>query len=104
MSDNNIQEFLKAGVHFGHPTSRWNPNFKPYIAMKKNGIHIIDLESTMRCLEKAGKEIFKLVNGGGNIFYIHEARKKPNGLGRQFENAKPTFEPKRIYSSEKSKL
>ena len=35
---------------------------------------------------------------------IIEARKKPNGLGRQFENAKPTFEPKRIYSSEKSKL
>ena len=35
---------------------------------------------------------------------ITEARKKPNGIGRQFENAKPTFEPKRIYSSEKSKL
>ena len=35
---------------------------------------------------------------------IVEANKKPKGLGRQFENAKPTFEPKRIYSSEKSKL
>ena len=35
---------------------------------------------------------------------IIAARKKPIDLGRQFENAKPTFEPKRIYSSEKSKL
>lgn len=33
---------------------------------------------------------------------IEEARKKPNGLGRQFENAKPTFEPVRIQSSKKS--
>ena len=34
---------------------------------------------------------------------VEEARKKPNGLGRQFENAKPTFEPIRIFSSKKSK-
>ena len=50
-----IEELLEAGVHFGHPTSRWNPNFKQYIAMKKNGIHIIDLESTIFCLEKDAK-------------------------------------------------
>ena len=34
---------------------------------------------------------------------VEEARKKPNGLGRQFENVKPTFEPIRIFSSKKSK-
>ncbi len=61
---------LKAGVHFGHPTSRWNPNFKPYIAMKKNGIHIIDLETTMKCLQEAGDEISKIVKDGGNILFV----------------------------------
>ena len=83
MSDNNIQEFLKAGVHFGHPTSRWNPNFKPYIAMKKNGIHIIDLESTMSCLEKAGKEIFKLVKGGGNILFVGTKKQAKDVIQQQ---------------------
>ena len=33
---------------------------------------------------------------------IEEAQNKPNGLGRQFENAKPTFEPARIQSSKKT--
>ena len=65
-----INNFLKAGVHFGHPTSRWNPNFKPYIAMKKNGIHIIDLESTKRCLQIAADEISKIVKDGGNILFV----------------------------------
>lgn len=41
-----VEELIKAGVHFGHPTSRWNPEFKPFIAMKRNGIHIIDMEQT----------------------------------------------------------
>ena len=62
--------FLKAGVHFGHPTSRWNPNFKPFIAMKKNGIHIIDLDSTIKCLKEVGDEITKIVQGGGNILFV----------------------------------
>jgi len=83
MSDNNIQSFLKAGVHFGHPTSRWNPNFKQYIAMKKNGIHIIDLESTMFCLEKAGKEIFKLVKDGGNILFVGTKKQAKDVIQQQ---------------------
>ena len=62
--------FLKAGVHFGHPTSRWNPNFKPFIAMKKNGIHIIDLDLTIKCLKEVGDEITKIVQGGGNILFV----------------------------------
>ena len=41
-----IEELLKVGAHFGHPTSKWNPEFSPYIATKKNGVHIIDLEKS----------------------------------------------------------
>ena len=78
-----IDKFLKAGVHFGHPTSRWNPNYKPYIAMKKNGIHIIDLESTKICLEKAGKEIFKLVKEGGNILFVGTKKQAKDVIQQQ---------------------
>ncbi len=65
-----IEDMLKAGVHFGHPTSKWNPNFKPFIAMKKNGIHIIDLNKTMSQLAIASKEISKIVRDGGNILFV----------------------------------
>ncbi|NOZ07676.1 MAG: 30S ribosomal protein S2 [FCB group bacterium] len=65
-----IEDMLKAGVHFGHPTSKWNPNFKPFIAMKKNGIHIIDLNKTMSQLEIASREISKIVRDGGNILFV----------------------------------
>lgn len=65
-----IEDMLKAGVHFGHPTSKWNPNFKPFIAMKKNGIHIIDLNKTMSQLTIASREISKIVRNGGNILFV----------------------------------
>ncbi len=65
-----VEELIKAGVHFGHPTSRWNPEFGPYIAMKRNGIHIIDMEQTSQCLGKATKEISKIVSKGGYVLFV----------------------------------
>lgn len=65
-----IEDMLKAGVHFGHPTSKWHPNFRPFIAMKKNGIHIIDLEKSLKQLEIAGREVSKIVRDGGNILFV----------------------------------
>ena len=66
----NVENLLKSGAHFGHPTSKWNPNFKKYIVAKKNGIHIIDLQETSRALEKASREIVKIVQGGGNVLFV----------------------------------
>tara|TARA_A100001011_G_scaffold390710_1_gene474726 strand:- start:5408 stop:6229 length:822 start_codon:yes stop_codon:yes gene_type:complete len=65
-----IDKLLATGAHFGHPTSRWNPNFLPYIATKKNGIHIIDLESTIQCLDKVKKELIKITQKGGTILFV----------------------------------
>lgn len=48
-----IEDLLKAGVHFGHLTRRWDPKMKPYIFMERNGIHIIDLQKSLKSLEKA---------------------------------------------------
>ena len=49
----NTQDLLKAGVHFGHIARKWNPNMRPFIFMKKGGIHIIDLSKTIFKLEQA---------------------------------------------------
>ena len=65
-----IKKLVEVGAHFGHPTSRWNPNFQPYIASKKNGIHIINLKETNACLSRASLEIEKIVKGGGSILFV----------------------------------
>lgn len=65
-----VQELLDTGAHFGHPTSKWNPKFLPYIATKKNGVHIIDLDETVKAIEKADKEILNIVSEGGNILFV----------------------------------
>ena len=53
MSKIEIKELVKAGVHFGHLTRKWNPNMSPYIYSEKNGIHIINLYKTVNKLEEA---------------------------------------------------
>ena len=70
MNSIEIDDLLKAGTHFGHPTSRWNPNFKPYLATKKNGIHIIDLNETRKALNRAAKEVTRIVREGGHILFV----------------------------------
>ena len=70
MDKMNIDELLKSGAHFGHPISKWNPKFKPFIATKKNGIYIIDLHATLNRLDKAVEELLKICEKGGNILFI----------------------------------
>ena len=72
MPDNgiNIQSLLAVGAHFGHPTSKWNPNYANFIASKKNGIHIIDLHKTEKCIFKAVKELQSISQKGGVILFV----------------------------------
>ena len=49
------KDLLKAGVHFGHLTRKWNPKMSEYIFMENNGIHIIDLHKTIECANTASK-------------------------------------------------
>ena len=44
---------LEAGVHFGHQTRRWDPRMRTFIFTERNGIHIIDLQQTVRKLDEA---------------------------------------------------
>ena len=53
MSELKFDDLLGTGAHFGHVTRKWNPNFKPYILVEKNGVHIIDLEETIKSINVA---------------------------------------------------
>jgi len=70
MDNMNIEKLINSGAHYGHPVNKWNPKFKPFIAAKKNGIYIIDLELTLQHLDKALKELLKISHKGGNILFI----------------------------------
>ena len=59
-----MKQFLEAGVHFGHQTRRWNPKMRPYIFGAKNGIHIIDLQQTLRKLKEAYEYVRDLTSRG----------------------------------------
>ncbi len=48
-----FEDLLVTGAHYGHVTRKWHPSYKPFILMEKNGIHIINLEETLRFLDKA---------------------------------------------------
>ena len=70
MNHISIEELINAGAHFGHPTSRWNPRFSNYIFMKKNGVHIIDMEQTNQCMLRVVQALGKIVQGGGNVLFV----------------------------------
>jgi len=65
-----IDELLKAGVHFGHQTRRWNPKMRRFIFAERNGIHIIDLQKSLRQLELATKLAREVVLRGDNVLFV----------------------------------
>jgi small subunit ribosomal protein S2 len=65
-----IKQLLEAGAHFGHQASGWHPRMKKYIFTKRNGIHIIDLEQTVKLLVKAQEFIKQIVADGGTILFV----------------------------------
>ncbi len=65
-----MKQLLEAGVHFGHRTRRWNPKMKPYIFTERNGIHILDLQQTIKQIRKAYDLVRDTVQDGGTILFV----------------------------------
>ena len=70
MANPTYKDLLDAGVHFGHLTRKWDPKFAPFIFMEKNGIHIIDLNKTLACLDEASKALKQIVRSGRKIMFV----------------------------------
>lgn len=66
----NMKELLESGVHFGHQTRRWNPKMKPYIFGARNGIHIIDLQKTVRLFKVAYGFLVNTVADGYSVLFV----------------------------------
>jgi len=65
-----VPELLEAGVHFGHQTKRWNPKMRPYIFEQRNQIYIINLDETVRQLQRATDFLEEVTKRGGKILFV----------------------------------
>ena len=65
-----MRALLEAGVHFGHNTGRWNPKMKQYIFGARNGIHIIDLQHTVRLFRQAFQGVVDTTSRGDSILFV----------------------------------
>ena len=70
MFEISIKQLLEAGVHFGHPTKKWNPKMAEYIFTQRNGIHIVDLAKTVKKFEEAYNFVAELAQENGTILFV----------------------------------
>jgi small subunit ribosomal protein S2 len=74
MAKMSMKALLESGVHFGHRTHRWNPKMKPYIFTERNGIHIIDLQQTVKAMENAYELVRDEVAAGKTVLFVGTKR------------------------------
>ncbi len=65
-----MKNLLESGVHFGHTTRRWNPKMAEYIYTSRNGIHIIDLQKSVKKIEEAYAALKLIVENGGKVLFV----------------------------------
>src|SRR6476620_3724758 len=65
-----MRQLLEAGVHFGHQTKRWNPKMRPFIFGARNGIHIIDLQHTVKLFNKAYQFLVNTAANGDSVLFV----------------------------------
>ncbi|PIN01026.1 Mitochondrial/chloroplast ribosomal protein S2 [Handroanthus impetiginosus] len=78
----NLEEMLKAGVHFGHGTRKWNPKMASYIFAKCKGIHITNLARTARFLSEACDLVFDAASKGKQFLIVGTKNKAANSVAR----------------------
>lgn len=78
-----MKELLEAGVHFGHQTRRWNPKMKEYIFGERNGIHIIDLQKTLKLFREAARYVSELSGNGKTLLFVGTKRQAQESVAEE---------------------
>ena len=82
-----MKQMLETGVHFGHHTRRWNPKMRPFIFGARNGIHIIDLQQTVKLFRTAHDKLVETVAGGGKVLFIGTKRQAQEAVAAEATRA-----------------
>ena len=80
-----MRSLLETGVHFGHRTNKWNPKMNEFIFMQRNGIHIIDLQITLRNLNQFHDMIARIIADGGSALFVGTKRQAQEIVQREAE-------------------
>jgi small subunit ribosomal protein S2 len=86
-----LRALLEAGVHFGHQTRRWNPKMRRFIFAERNGIYIIDLNKTLRQLERAKELVGGIVGEGGRVLFVCTKRQLKDVVREEAERCGQFF-------------
>jgi small subunit ribosomal protein S2 len=78
-----MKELLEAGVHFGHQTRRWNPKMKEYIFGERNGIHIIDLQKTLKLFREASRKVSEHTAQGRSVLFLGTKRQAQEAIAEE---------------------
>jgi len=82
-----MKELLEAGVHFGHQTRRWNPKMKEYIFGERNGIHIIDLQKTLKLFREASRFVSSLAAQGKTVLFVGTKRQAQEAIAEEAQRS-----------------
>ena len=85
------KKLLDAGVHFGHLTRKWDPQMAPFIFMEKNGIHIIDLNKSVICLEEAAAGLQGVVRSGRKVMFVATKKQAKEVVEEQAKKLKMPY-------------
>ena len=85
MFDISIKQLLEAGVHFGHPTKKWNPKMAEYIFTERNGIYIIDLAKTVKKFEEAYMFVRDIAAQGGTVLFVGTKKQAADSIKEEAE-------------------
>ncbi|NMB67941.1 MAG: 30S ribosomal protein S2 [Chloroflexi bacterium] len=80
-----MKALLESGVHFGHRTNKWHPLMRPFIFTERNGIHIIDLQQTVKSLNTAYNLVRDTAAGGGSILFVGTKRQAQETIREEAE-------------------
>ncbi len=86
-----MKQLLETGVHFGHQTKRWNPKMKPYIFGARKGIHIIDLQQTVKMFQIAHDFIVDQVAQGKKVLFVGTKRQAKEIIKEEAERCQMPY-------------
>ena len=86
-----MKELLEAGVHFGHQTRRWNPKMKEYIFGERNGIHIVDLQKTLKMFRDAARYVGELAAQGRTVLFVGTKRQAQEAVAEEAKRSSMYF-------------
>ncbi len=86
-----MKELLESGAHFGHQVKRWNPKMKKFIFGERNGIHIVDLQKTLKGVEEAYNFLKNVAAAGGNVLFVGTKKQAQDAVTEEAKKAGAFF-------------